>query len=115
MNRMDEHVRKIVAEAPPLSHEQARTIAALLDVDGQRAKARAEREPYNGDAPTGLTRRSSLPGTPLQSNEQVLQSYRKTWDEGLARTPLWSLRHASPEDIFRWRIKFDCDCIEERM
>ena len=23
--------------------------------------------------------------------------------------------HPCPEDIFRWRIQFDCGCIEERM
>ncbi|GAA2567325.1 hypothetical protein [Mycolicibacterium diernhoferi] len=112
---MDEYIRKIVAEAPPLSIEQARTIATLLDVENQRAKARAERQPYNGDAPEGLSRRSSLSGTPEQSNGQVLQAYRKLWDTGLARTPLWPLWHPNPEDIFRWRIKFDCGCVEDRM
>jgi hypothetical protein len=112
---MDEHIRKIVAEAPPLSEEQARKIAGLFDIEHRRAEARAERRPYTGGAPQGLARRSSLPGKPEQSNEEVLQAYRKTWDEGLARTPMWSMWYPCPEDIFRWRIQFDCGCIEERM
>jgi hypothetical protein len=112
---MDEHIRKIVAEAPPLSEEQARKIAVLFDVERQRATARAERRPYNAGAPEGLSCRSRLPGKPEQSNEEVLHAYRKAWDEGLARTPMFSIWYPSPEDVFRWRIQFDCGCVEERM
>ena len=68
-----------------------------------------------GGAPEGLSCRSRLPGKPEQSNEEVLQAYRKTWDEGLARTPMFSMWYPCPEDVFRWRIQFDCGCIEERM
>ncbi|WP_006246436.1 hypothetical protein [Mycolicibacterium tusciae] len=112
---MDEHIRKIVAEAPPLTDEQAHKIATLFDIENHRAKMRAERQPYTGGPPEGLAVRSSLPGKPEQSNDEVLQAYRKTWDEGLARTPMWSMWHPSPDDIFRWRIQFDCGCVEERM
>ncbi|MDQ1247248.1 MAG: hypothetical protein QG597_1618 [Actinomycetota bacterium] len=112
---MDEYIRKVVAEAPPLSEEQARKIAVLFDVERHRAEARAERRPYSGGAPEGLACRTTLPGKPEQSNEEVLQAYRETWNAGLAQTPMWSMWYSCPEDIFRWRIQFDCGCIEERM
>lgn len=45
----------------------------------------------------------------------VLASVRKEWEEGLATTPMYSLYCTSPEDMFRWRVLFDCGCIEEQM
>lgn len=93
---MDEYIRKIVAQAPPLSEEQARKIAVLFDVERRAAEARAERRPHTGAAPEGLSCRSRLPGKPEQSNEEVLQEYRKTWDEGLAQTPMFSMWYPCP-------------------
>jgi len=69
---MDEYIRKIVAEAPPLSDEQNSKIAGLFDVERQRAQGRAERRPYTGGVLDGLKRREHLPGKPRQSNEEVL-------------------------------------------
>jgi hypothetical protein len=110
----DEHTAKVVADAPPFSDEQARKIATLLDVEGSRARKRAERQPHpaNAPAPLGLMKRS-LPGTPERSNEEVLASGRERWEEGLAKTPMYSLWFTSPEDMFRWRVQFDCGCIED--
>lgn len=112
---MDDHIRKVVAEAPPLSDEQQRTIARIFNVEQTRAEARLNRRPYTGGAPDGLVHRSRLLGKPERSNEEVLQAYRQEWEEGLARTPMWSTYHHCPEDIFRWRIQLDCGCVEERM
>lgn len=112
----DEYVAKIVAEAPPFSPEQARDIARIFDVEGSRAQKRAERLPHSASAPPprGLNRRN-LPGTPERSDEEVLASVRKQWGKGLAKTPMYSLYYTSPEDMFRWRVQFDCGCIEEQM
>jgi hypothetical protein len=113
---LDDHVAKVVADAPPLSAEQAREIADIFDIERSRAKKRSERQPHPASAPPplGLTKRS-LPGTPERSNEEVLASVRKEWEEGLAKSPMYSLYFTSPEDMFRWRVQFDCGCIEERM
>lgn len=110
----DEHTRKLVADAPELSAEQARKIASLFDAEGSRARKRAERQPHPASAPPppGLKRRQL--GKPARSNDEALMAYRQQWDEGLARTPMFSMWHASPEDIFRWQIQFDCGCTEER-
>lgn len=51
---MDEYIRKIVAEAPPLSDEQARKIAGLFDIEHRRAQDRAERRPYTAGASEGV-------------------------------------------------------------
>jgi hypothetical protein len=112
----DEHVAAVVAKAPPLSPEQARDIARIFDIERSRAQKRAERQPHPSSAPPppGLTKRS-LPGSPEHSNEEVLASVRTEWEEGLAKSPMYSLYYTSPEDMFRWRVQFDCGCIEERM
>jgi hypothetical protein len=111
---LDEHVAKIVAEAPPFSAEQARDIARIFNIEGRRAQKRAERQPHPASAPPppGLTKRKLL-GTPERSNEEVLASVRKEWEEGLAKSPMYSLYYTSPEDMFRWRVQFDCGCIED--
>ncbi|MBJ7340632.1 hypothetical protein [Mycolicibacterium sp.] len=112
--RLDEHVAKVVAEAPPLSSEQARNVARIFDIEGSRAQRRAERQPHPASAPPprGLTKRN-LPGAPERSNEEVLTTVRKEWEEGLAKTPMYSMWFTSPEDMFRWRVQFDCGCIED--
>jgi hypothetical protein len=111
---LDEHVAKVVAEAPPLSPEQARNIARIFDIKGSRAQKRAERQPHPASAPppVGL-KKHGLPGTPERSNEEVLVSVRQEWEEGLAKTPMYSLWFTSPDDMFRWRVQFDCGCIED--
>jgi hypothetical protein len=111
---LDEHVAKIVAEAPPFSAGQARDIARIFDVERSRAQKRAERQPHPASAPPppGLRKRS-LPGVPERSNEEVLAAVRQRWEEGLANTPMYSLWFTSPEDMFRWRVQFDCGCIED--
>jgi tetracycline repressor-like protein len=70
---VDEHVAKIVAEAPPFSPEQARDIARIFDIEGSRAQKRGERQPHPASTPPppGLKKRS-LPGAPERSNEEVL-------------------------------------------
>jgi hypothetical protein len=113
---LDEHVAKVVADAPPFSLEKARDISRIFDIEGSRARKRAERQPHPAGTPPppGLKKRD-LPGTPERSNEDVLASVRKEWEEGLAKSPMYSLYYTSPEDMFRWRVQFDCGCIEERM
>lgn len=114
MTARDEYIKKVVAAAPPLSPEQERAIARIFDIEGQRAQRRADRRPYSGGAPPGLTRRR-FSGAPEHSNDEVLEAYRKRWDEGLERSPMYSMYHTSPEDTFRWRTQFDCGCVEERI
>ncbi len=99
---------------PPMSDEQKRKIAAIFD-DGGRERRRAERRPHPADAPSppGIARRH-LPGQPRPS-DTVLQAYREWYDAGVAANPMWTIWYHAPEDVFRWRAKFDCGCVEERL
>ena len=109
-------IAAFVADAPPLSPETQQRVATLLNVERFTARNRESYQPHPASSPPplGLSRRKLARGKTEITNNKFLQEYRQSWDEGLARTPLFSLWYGAPEDIFRWRIEFDCGCIEDR-
>jgi hypothetical protein len=103
------NLKEVAAEAPPLSVKQQATIASIIA--GGNGNDREGRTPYpsKGPVPQGLNR-GTFPGQ-ARSNDEVLHDYQKAVSEA----PMRRIWFGEPEDIFRWRLQFDCGCIEERL
>lgn len=103
------HLRESVDNAPPFSRKQQELIAHTFA--DSWAEKRLERQPHptNNPPPRGLRKRR-LPGA-ARPNDEVLAD----WEQKIRDNPIVRAWCGDPEDIFRWRLQFDCGCIEERL
>ncbi|WP_156409404.1 hypothetical protein [Mycobacterium sp. Root265] len=104
-----ERLHQNIVEAGPVTPEQGRVVADAFAEGRARDRQTRTRRSATARPPNGLVRREIAGQS--RPNEEVLAE----WQAKVAENPMWSVWYGEAEDIFRWRVAFDCGCTRERL